>query len=222
MPEHTAKSDDGERSLRAWSGTAWRRPVGRSNNTPMAPQCMAEGEEHSCVPKMLYSCSEWATVVGCAHADIADESVLNGVPSSANPARKKERKEAEGRSEVGPGVPTLREVPRRGGVSVSGGAGHQHKQQVGTALGVAVIEACGGMESTKRYREVWWRMALGAHWQHGARLSGVGGEPALHAWIGGVGVKDYVRQSVTLGTCAVHLSRVNHTKIAHGEQLIAS
>jgi hypothetical protein len=67
----------------------------------------------------------------------------------------------------------------------------------------AVIEACGGMESTKQYGEAWWRMALGAHWQHGARLSGVGGEPALHAWIGGVGVKDYVRQSVTLGTCAV-------------------
>ncbi|KAJ7695858.1 hypothetical protein B0H14DRAFT_3658396 [Mycena olivaceomarginata] len=42
-----------------------------------------EGEDHSRVPKTLYSSSERATVVGCAHADVADEGALRAAPSSA-------------------------------------------------------------------------------------------------------------------------------------------
>jgi hypothetical protein len=36
-PEHAAKSVDGERSLRAWSGTAWRRLGGRVSKVLCAP-----------------------------------------------------------------------------------------------------------------------------------------------------------------------------------------
>jgi hypothetical protein len=95
-------------------------------------------------------------------------------------------------------------------VSASEGTGCQREQQIGTGPGrrcgihraperrrssaVLVVSCVASMgwlvESVRCHGQVRWRTALHAHWQRGARQSNVGGEPAPHAQIGGVGVKE--------------------------------